>query len=456
MLAKSASILFDHSPKRLLDFGVTVGSTWLYYMRRSGQYKTQKEFYKKLHHLPYEKLVHYQKEKFEHIFWRAKMNSAFYGRKYQNIHHPVLSTLPILEKEEIRQHAQEMIIGDKSRMIRIHTGGTTGKGLTLYAKKSSVQARIALLDLFWDMHGYKFRDKMAWFSGRHLINSKDISKSIFWRTNSYLHIRYYSTFHMSFNNLAFYVADLNTYKPHYFSGFPSAIYEIARYMSAQNILPEFQLDAIFTTSETVEPHQRDLVESLFHCKIYDQYGAAEGPPFIIQCPENNLHIDMAGGIIEVIDENGAPSSEGEMLVTSFTMEDMPIIRYRIGDRIRLTGQVGCACGWDTPIVAEILGRQSDFLDIPNRGRMWCSQLGDCVKGTKGIVNFQVELTDNRHLIVYMVIDREQFEPTDRTIFLKKLRERVGEMPINIEYVDHMHRTAGGKFTIVRKAELAVP
>lgn len=451
-MSYKAEQIFAHLPAWLKDLVVTFESTRLYYMRRTGIYKQRKQQYSQLMTKSYEELKLYQKKKLEEIFYHAKGNSSFYAKKYEHISEPVLEKMPILEKEDLRKNIDDIVIGDRKKMIELYTGGTTGKGLALYLDKSSLQDRISILDLFWEMHNYNFRDKFAWFSGRHLISNKDTDKGIFWRTNKYLNIRYYSTFHMGIKNLPYYAKNINRYKPRFFSGFPAAICEIASYMQTENIKPEFQLEAIFTTSESLHQNQRQIIESVFQCKVRDQYGAAEGPPFIMQCPEGNYHLDMASGIMEVIDEQGNSAQEGDILVTSFHMRQTPVIRYRIGDCVRMSDQIGCQCGWDTPIVAKIIGRKMDFIEIPGRGKMWCSQIGDCVKGVTTVVKFQLELVNNSRLKVYMVANKEQFEKKDRNSFLLHLHERAGDIPVDIVYVDDLPRTQGGKHTVVRKSD----
>lgn len=444
--------LIDKSPGWVRDMGVTLGSSWYYFVRRMGIYNKIKKEYKQVWQKSYEEQKKYQQEKFEEIFWHAKTNSRYYARKYQYVVEPILENLPILEKEELRQNMDKIVIGDKKKMIEVYTGGTTGKSLVIPMKWSSLRRHIALISLFWEMHNYHFRDKFAWFSGRKLLSDKDVKENIFWRTNYLLNIRYYSTFHTCMENMQHYVRDLNNFKPQFFNGFPSAIYEVANFMTSKGVKPEFKLKGIFTTSETVHPEQREIIESIFGCKISDQYSSSEGAPFIIQCPEGNLHMDLASGIFEVINEQDQPADEGEILVTSFTMWEVPIIRYRIGDRIKLTKKIGCDCGWDTPIVAKIMGRKTDYLEIPGRGKIWCSQFGDCVKGISSVVKFQVELVDNNQLRVHMVASRKEFEKKDRENFLMHLHERVGNLPVTIVYVDDISRSQSGKHSVIKKTK----
>lgn len=432
------------------DIGVTIGSTYYYYLRRGGVFKEKKEEYYQLWRKSYKEQRNYQLEKFGELFWHAKKNSLYYAMKYKSIDEAVLEKLPILEKEELRKHIDQIVIGDKRKLLKIYTGGTTGKGLVVYLSKTSIQNRIPFIELYWELHGYNFKDKFAWFSGRHLIGDNDVKRNVFWRTNHYLNIRYYSTFHMSMENIPYYVNNLNIYKPEFVTAFPASFHEIAKYMETEKIKPQFQLKAVFTTSETLHRQQRETIESVFNCKVRNQYSSSEGAPFVIECPEGNLHMEMASGIFEVIDDNGKPAQEGEVLVTFFPSRETPIIRYRIDDRMRLSGRIGCKCGWDTPIVSEIMGRKTDYLEIPGRGKIWCSQFGDCVKGVSSVIAFQVELVDKSRIRVHLVADKEEFEKKDRENFLVHMRERVGNIPVECVFVDNIPRAESGKHSVIRK------
>lgn len=442
--------VIDKLPGWVKDIGVTVGGTRYYYQRRGVFFQQKKEEYRQLWRKSYQEQKDYQLEKFKGLFWHAKKNSAYYAQKYKNIDEPILEKLPILEKEELREHIDQVVIGDKRKLHKIYTGGTTGKSLVVYSSRTSTQRRIPFIELYWELHGYHFKDKFAWFSGRHLIGDNDVKRNVFWRTNHYLNIRYYSTFHMSLENIPYYVENLNRYKPKFVTAFPASFHEIAKYMQARRIKPEFQLKAIYTTAETLYPQHRETMESVFNSKVRNQYSSSEGAPFVIECPEGNLHMEMASGIFEIIDDNGNPAQEGEVLVTSFSSRETPIIRYRIGDRMRLSGQIGCRCGWDTPIVLEIMGRKTDYLEIPGRGKIWCSQFGDCVKGVSTVIKFQVELVDNSRIRVYMVADKEEFEKKDRENFLVHMCERVGNIPVEFVYVDDIPRAKSGKHSVIRK------
>jgi len=84
---------------------------------------------------------------------------------------------------------------------------------------------------------------------------------------------------------------------------------------------------------------RELLERVFKCKVYDQYASSEGAPFVTECENQVLHMELASGVFEHFEDGS-----DEVLVTSFTTHGTPLIRYRIGDSMTFSEKVKtCKC-----------------------------------------------------------------------------------------------------------------
>ncbi len=433
------------------DAAVTVAGTRLQLLRRTGEYFLWKRRYREWRGWGLEELSRLQAKRLDQLLRYAAEHSPFYRARVSRTSGLALDDFAVLEKAELQGNIDRIVVGQKRKLIPSFTGGTTGRGITVYSRKQDLQQRFAILDLFWEMHGFRLgRDKIAWFSGRRLVWDTDARAGRFWRNNWMYRVRYYSTFHMSPERLGTYTRDLCSFQPLCLSGFPSALAELARFIVSSKTLLPFQAKTIFVTSETLTPDQREVIENAFGCKVRNQYCASEGAPFVEECPAGNLHLDLSTGVMEVVDENGRPSDEGEMLVTPFFATGTPIIRYRIGDRIKMSAQRICSCGWNTPLVEAIQGRATDYIEVPGRGKIFASQIGDCVKGVSTILKFQVEMT-NGALHVYLVADGPAFEAKDKRTFLHRVHERMGDVPVVFHFVGDILRTRSGKHTVVKPA-----
>jgi len=211
-----------------------------------------------------------------------------------------------------------------------------------------------------------------------------------------------------------------------------------------------KIKVFFPTAETVLSIHHEIIGEILGCKLVDQYASSEGAPFILECEAGNKHIHPLSGIFEVVDENMQPAKEGEILVTSFTTHGTPLIRYRIGDRMKLADPTRkCSCGSFFPMVDYIDGRTSDYIFSPQNGRVNLGNISNCTKNIDGITCFQV-IQNVPDSISVKVVGLNTFTQIQKENFVKALRLRVGDMmTINLDIVESIPREKSGKFRIVK-------
>jgi phenylacetate-CoA ligase len=226
--------------------------------------------------------------------------------------------------------------------------------------------------------------------------------------------------------------------------------EIARYGLAHNItFKEGIVKAIFPTAEQVDDYTRSQLETFFKTKVYDQYASSEGAPFIIECKKGNLHLELQSGVFEVLDAQDQPTKEGRLVVTSFTTHGTPLIRYDIGDALKLSDET-CNCGNNNPLVEKILGRTNDFIYSEEVGKINLGNLSNALKDVKGVMKFQAIQDRKDALKILLVTDSKLFTEKDQRVFMANLRARVGKkMHIDLEFVDEIANEASGKFRMIK-------
>ncbi|SDH45453.1 phenylacetate--CoA ligase family protein [Myroides phaeus] len=422
-----------------------------YRQRYGGEYRNYFKKFENNRDLSVEVLRNYQAIRFSTFLKEAIANSNYYS-KYNIVDLKDISRLPIISKEVLRNNIKEFYTIDVSKGIVSKTGGTTGKSLEVIYSRNNMQERFAMLDDFRNRFGYKLGKRTAWFSGKDLLNVRDLSKNRFWKTDYLYKVRYYSTFHIKEEYLRYYVEDLIKFQPEYFVGFPSTILEIAKYgLKHRYSYPVGVTKAIFPTAETITDEMRECIESFFKCKIYNQYASSEGAPFIFECSEGNLHLELQSGVFEVLDDNNEPSHTGRLVITSFTTEATPLIRYDIGDSITLEDKLKkCSCGNNNPLVKEILGRIDDFVFSPENGKINLGNVSNTLKDTKGIIRFQVIQNKLDSIDILLEIDTKIYSKEIESRFVRNWRDRIGNsMNLNISYVKEIPVEKSGKFRIVK-------
>jgi phenylacetate-CoA ligase len=369
------------------------------------------------------------------------------------IQHPTdLRILPIVEKEDIRSHFEEVRTIPKKDACVAHTGGTTGKSLEVYYSWADAQDRQAVLDSFRERFGWRLGAKTAWFSGKALLTENDVKRKQFWKTDHRLNIRYYSTFHLSEDNLDCYIDDLNVFQPQYLSGFPSSVGDIASFARRTRRPLTCKPRAFFSTAETVDRNLVTVIEEEFHTTVLDQYSSSEGAPFIVACERGWYHFLPATGVIEVVNGRDQPAEDGEAIVTCFQTRGTPLVRYRIGDRVQFAppGHSCCECGSGAPVVERIVGRAVDYLWSAERGKINLGNVSNCVKHCHGIKKFQAVQEAPDRVEILLVVDPDQHNEEERSTVTKEFGDRLGsKVRVDIRYVDDIPREANGKFRIVR-------
>lgn len=444
--------LFKITPISAQNLAISLVTANLYRIRQGGLYHYYRNYYSKWDAASKTELEAESHRRLRDFLNYAKNKSSWYSHRIPNDidSSVVLQSIPILNKRDIIDNLELIKTIDEREGIVNNTGGTTGNSMKTVYMKSDVQERIALLDHFRAQHGYKLGKKTAWFSGKHLISEKDISKGICSHYDFINKIRFYSTFHINQDNFDVYWDSLNKFKPEFIVGFPSSVYELCKIAESRGLSLSKQVKVFFPTAETVTLQHREVIGRVLGCKLVNQYASSEGAPFILECSSGNLHIHPLTGVFEVVDDNLQPSMEGELLVTSFATKGTPLVRYRIGDRIKLSpDSMSCKCGSHFPLVERIDGRSNDFLYSSSKGKVYTVSLIDSTKGIDGLLYFQAIQNQKDEITIKLVVNKK-FNQLQENNFISNVRLRVGDMiNINIEYVNEITPEKSGKFRIIK-------
>jgi len=446
--------IFNYLPVFFQNITITIFNIIAYRKRYGGKYKTYLNVFNSNKNLSLNELKSIQQEKLIDFLKYAKSKSEYYNKRIISIENNtksnIIKNIPLLEKETLRKSINLIFTVSKKKSIISKTGGTTGKSLEVRFTYENMQERFAMLDSFRAEFGYELGKRTAWFSGKSILSKRDVNNDIYWKTDNYYNIRYYSTFHINSYSIEFYINNLISFNPEFIVGFPSNLFEIANYGIKNNInFPDCYIKAIFPTAETITENSRNVIEKFFNAKIYNQYASSEGAPFIFECKKGSLHLELQSGVFEVLDKNDKSTKKGRLILTSFTTYGTPLIRYDIGDDIELSDEV-CTCGNNNPLVKQILGRDDDFIYSNETGKINLGNITNTLKGTIGIVKFQVVQNSLEEITILIIIDDNEYTKNIEKIILKNWRERVGEsIKIILKIVKEIPVEKSGKFRIVK-------
>jgi phenylacetate-CoA ligase len=382
----------------------------------------------------------------------AVNNSVFYREFYKDIDLSKIksvddiSKLPILTKEVFKENLNKIYTIPSLKGIKLHTGGTTGMPIKIMIRRGDLQKRLAYLDAFKMEYGFRANKmRCARFTGKNIILNEPLNH-VYWRSNYISKQRYYSTYHLTDKYMKYYINNLNSYRPEAIDGLVSGIYIIAKYIHDNHVSLKFTPRAVFTTSETVLPIHREMIEKVFRCPLRDQYASNDGAPFIKQCSYGAYHENIDTGVFEHIE-----TSRGvRLIVTSFYSYGTPLIRYDIGDYIIESEKKGCPCNACHPIIAAIDGRTTDFLRTKTRGNVSQVALSMLISELPDYFEQLQLIQENNQMIRVKAVIKGASSPEDYQAILKeKLFSYLGkDMEFVLERVDYIEREQSGKFRMI--------
>ncbi|WP_300449828.1 phenylacetate--CoA ligase family protein [Accumulibacter sp.] len=443
---KTKEIVLSYAPVCIQNLAITLYNMWLHKRRRGGAYRGYLKYFSDFRDADFFTIDREQQRRLREFLEHAVRRSVWY-RDYSPSD---LMSFPVLEKEQLLNNLDLIkTVAEKEGDVSL-TGGTTGASMKVVYTLEDIQERHAILDLFRSAYGYAQGKRTAWFSGKAVARRGDLARGICYRDDHLRNIRYFSTFHISSDNFDAYWRSFTSFAPEFIVGFPSSVYDMCVMARERGLEFKGSVRAFFPTAETVLPTYREVIGSVLGCRLYDQYASSEGAPFILECENGGLHIHPLTGVFEVVDDDLEPTIEGQLLVTSFSTRGTPLIRYRIGDRVKLApSDYRCSCGSAFPVVEFIDGRTSDFLWSPQNGRVNLGNISNCTKDVKGIVCFQIVQESVDSVTVFVVsgtgYDQEQ-EDRFRRALLLRLGDRV---TITIQTVEKIARETSGKFRLVK-------
>ncbi|MEU8145046.1 hypothetical protein [Nonomuraea sp. NPDC048901] len=150
-------------------------------------------------------------------------------------------------------------------------------------------------------------------------------------------------------------------RPTFLIGFPNVIRSVVEELRRRGVQHRGVRTVLFG-GERLSPTTRAQILDYFGAAHREVYASVEVFTIARTCPRGALHLRSADLVVEVEHEDGTVSvedGEGDILITRLHSEAMPLIRYRLGDRVRI-GPNDCPCGVArTPIVREVIGRSQD-------------------------------------------------------------------------------------------------
>lgn len=352
--------------------------------------------------------------------------------------------LPVLTKDAIRSHPIEHMLSsdfDQTKLVRLSSSGSTGEPFRYYLTEDEKARKWAGLFRFWSWGGFRLGDKYAVLAARpYKAFNSGILGNIESKFSGVLNL---SAFDM-YNDVApEYARKLAAFKPLMLRGYASSLHYLAQVVRDQRI--DLKLNAVCSTGETLLDFQRELIESVFRCKVYDAYGG-EGMETAGQCDYGLYHINAESVLVEIVDDDGKhcpPGIPGRVVLTDLNHYSMPFIRYDIQD-MAIQSDKQCPCCRGLPALERIYGRLTDVGVTPSgKGILVHHFTALFMKYVEAATAFQV-VQEKPDFFILNIVPGPKLEEMKPTI-LAEMQKIVGEESrVEVRILSEIPVTAGGK------------
>ncbi len=364
-----------------------------------------------------------------------------------------VTRLPTTDPEAIRSHLRSVctIPHLDPAADYVSTGGTGGKPIHFYIGADRSAIEYAHLVASWQRSGYELGLPMAVLRGAIVRHD---TGGLYHEYDPFLRHHYYSTFHMTDENMRCTLEHISTIGPCFLHVYPSSVAALARFVRRSGMKPPSNIRGIIAESEIVYEEQRHMVEQVFECRYFSCYGHSEKLILAAECEHSNdYHVWPSYGFFELLDEQGrpitTPGERGEIVGTGFINRIVPFIRYRTGDFATYVGDHCPACGRYHVVIRDIRGHRTQEVLIASDGAEipWAA-LNVHDETFHHVRQFQFH-QDTPGRAVLRIVPATGFTEADSRRILDRLDKSLGErLHVDIQLTDTICLTDRGKVIYV--------
>ena len=389
-----------------------------------------------------EQMAAFQQERLRKLIVYAANEVPFYRDWIQthNLNPGTISLdkLPIVNKAIMRKEGIDRFTAEHfpvKQRISSRSSGSTGEPFSFFTSKLSDSVNTAAKLRTWYMAGYRLGDRYMKIANgaRHGMFKKLQDK-----VNSCVYAPFYS---MSDDTLKSILDKIETSRPTIIRSYPIPLYLLAQYRNSHPGYT-FRPCHVMTTGSTLPAAYRDEIERAFGCDIIDSYSCEGTADCYETTMHDGYHITQYYGIIEILDDNGHPVTDGIGRVVSTDLWNLahPFIRYDTQDLVEVKeGRI-----------VRIMGRESDAL-IQANGTLYTVHnfsryfTHDIV----GVDAYQIVRHRDSSITFRLVVNSQYINDTEQNI-INFWQQRLS-VPVKVTLVDEIPLMKNNKrLTIVEE------
>ncbi|MBD3257041.1 hypothetical protein GF377_01315 [candidate division GN15 bacterium] len=359
-----------------------------------------------------------------------------------------INSLPPITKRDIQNSTDDMLSDEYVRdmLVLNQTGGSTGAPLRFYVNRERFFSRKAATYRHDRWSGWDIGHKMGVLWGNRVDFAAANSIKARLRSHWYDRRLILDTSNITSENFAEFDRALNAYRPHVYLAYANAMFLFARYLKEKGG-DYYRPRAVITSAELLTDEQRQLIQEVFDCPVFNRYGCRETSMIASECEHHQgMHIAAEHILLQIERPVNGDNTDtpGKIIVTDLLNFGQPLIRYQIEDMgIPVDGT--CSCGRGLPMMKLAGGRVTDFLVTPdNRVVSGAAMTIYFVATVPGVAQAQL-VQREKDFLVLRIVRNDRFGDDSYKKIAEKVQEFFGpDMRHDLEFVDAIPSTASGK------------
>jgi len=355
-------------------------------------------------------------EYYKELFDKVKFN-PYEIKSFEDI-----KAIPYLTKEIVLEKKSKLLSKENINYYLAHTGGSSGKPLTLYLDRDSIYKERAYVYNYWSKFGYDVKtSKMITFRGLEFEGK-------IYKLNPIYNEIVMSPFKLNESTFNEYLRIIRKFKPDFICGYPSAIMNFCRLLEKSKESLTFK--SIFFISENCSIEEKKYIENVLKGKSTSFYGHSERAVFAERYDKTYV-FNKLYGYTELI-----PLEENKyrIVCTGFINKKMPLVRYMTDDIAYIhEGNIDIIGHWDKEM---LIGKNDERISI--------ASINFHSDEFKKIKQYQFEQFEKGRTIL-KIIKEEDIDQKDILMMNRVLEKKLKDiLEIEIKIVDNIPLSNRGK------------
>jgi len=245
------------------------------------------------------------------------------------------------------------------------------------------------------------------------------------------------------------IEDLKTFKPEVIEANPSLLAKLCRYVAESKKLV-FQPELIILTYESPTNLHLRQIKLVFNTPVISSYGTTETGYVFMHCEQGKFHQNTEFCRVDfqpLKPERGGPYL-GRILVTTFNNPWYCIVRFDVGDLVRIDESGDCGCGRKSGLTLSAVEGRTNDVTLTCSGRLvTMRELDNTITQLEGIEEYQLRQETQKTYHLRLVTRREDRKALSREATETLKRFYGDEAEIAVSYEKEIRQELSGKYRV---------